>query len=82
MNESDIEKMLDELVMRYGKTQKLYFGGGSIVMLGLSVVLNIYAFAPSTVFLNANLPIVLEEFVRIVIVFSVARVNNFRFDIV
>jgi len=74
MDQVQIDEMLDGLISKYKSTQKGRFIGGSIVMLGLAVIINFVVFPAATPFLSGQFPTEIEVLIRIVVVFFVLEI--------
>jgi len=87
MSQIQKEQMLDELITRYGKTQRSYFWGGSIIMFGLSVVLTMVFFFPTKISLNVQIPSIIEAIIEVLGIFSIFEliilvlilIDNYKF---
>ena len=71
MNQAQINKMLDGLISRRTKTRRGYVIGGSIIMLGVALVLNMILFVPLTPFLSNSVPPEIAVLIRILVVFLI-----------
>jgi ribosomal protein L37E len=71
MDQFQKEQMLDELITRYGKTQRSYFAGGSIIMFGLSVLVTMVFFFPTKISLNVQIPSTIEAIIEVLGIFLV-----------
>jgi hypothetical protein len=71
MNQQQINEMLDERIRNYKKNQKIYFAGGSAVMLALSFCINYFLFPLGIPFLHSQYSTGDEVVIRIFIIFLV-----------
>jgi len=71
MNQAQINEMLDGLISKRTKSRRDAVIGGSIIMLGVAVVLNMTLFVPLTPFLSNSVPPEIEVLARIIAVFFI-----------
>jgi len=74
LSQAEIEEMLTNLISRHRKNQFLGFCGGSVVMLGLAIVLNMYFFVPLSPYLSPNIPVENEMGLRILLLFAALEI--------